>query len=82
MAPTHRSPPATPVIDMSAYDLTLPVLPDPENFSDNSLPFSPLAAISEDNTDSAALVSQPAPNRSEQPACILFPIFDKRVYNS
>ena len=66
---------------MSAYDLPLHVSPAPE-ISGDSLPFPPLAAMPEDNLDSAALVSQPVPDRSEQPDCILFPIFDKRVYNS
>ena len=81
---TYRSPPASPVIDMSAYDLLLPVpvFPAPEIYSENSLPFLPLAAMPEDNPNPAALVRQPAPNRSAQPECILFPSFDKRVNNS
>ena len=81
---SYRSPPASPVIDMSAYDLLLPVpvFPAPEIYSENSLPYSPLAAMSEDNPNPAALVRQPAPNRSAQPECILVPIFDKRVNNS
>ena len=81
---SYRSPPALPVIDMSAYDLLLPVpvLPVPEIYAENSLPYLPLAAMPEDNPNSAALVRQPAPNRSAQPECILFPSFDKRVNNS
>ena len=81
---TYRSPPASPVIDMSAYDLLLPVpvFPAPEIYSENSLPYLPLAAKPEDNPDPAALIRQPAPNRSAQPECILFPSFDKRVNNS
>jgi len=79
---SYRSPPASPVIDLSTYDLPLPVLPSLDNSSENSFPMSPLAAMPEDIPNSAALVSQPAPNRSEQPACKIFPIFDKRVYNS
>ena len=81
---TYRSPPASPVIDMSAYDLLLPVpvFPAPEIYSENSLPYLPLAAMPEDNPNPAALVRQPAPNRSAQPECILFPSFDKRVNNS
>ena len=81
---SYRSPPASPVIDMSAYDLLLPVpvFPAPEIYSENSLPYLPLAAKPEDNPNPAALIRQPAPNRSAQPECILFPIFDKRVNNS
>ena len=85
-ASSYRSPPASPVIDMSAYDLAflpvLPVFPAPEIYSENSLPLLPLAATPEDNPNPAALVSQPAPNRPAQPDCKLFPIFDIRVYNS
>jgi hypothetical protein len=83
-ASSHRSPPASPVIDMSAYDLPLPVpvFPAPEIYFENSLPFLPLAAKPEDNPNPAALIRQPAPNRSAQPECILFPSFDKRVNNS
>ena len=73
------NPPVSAVIDMSAYDLALPVSPAPETYSENSKPFTPSAAIPKDHTDSAALVNQPALTRSD---CILFPIFDKRVYNS
>ena len=80
-ASSYRSPLASPVIDMSAYDLPLPVSPSPEIYSENSLPFSLLAAMPEDNTDCSALDSQPTLNRSEQPDCILFSNFDKRVYN-
>ena len=60
---TYRSPPASPVIDMSAYDLLLPVpvFPAPENYSENSLPYLSLAAMPEDNPNPAALVRQPAP---------------------
>ena len=67
---------------MSAYDLPLPVLPASDIYSENSLPFSPLATMPEDNPDRAALLRQCAPNRSAQPECILFPNFDKRVNNS
>ena len=83
-ASSYRSPPASPVIDMSAYDLLLPVpvFPALETYSENSLPFLPLAAMPEDNPNPAALVRQPAPNISAQPDCILFPSFDKRVNNS
>ena len=77
-----RSSPASPVIDLSAYDLSLPVLPSLDISSENLLPMLPLAAMPKDIPNSAALACQPAPNRSEQPACKLFPIFDKRVYNS
>ena len=73
--------PMSPVIDMSAYDLPLPAFPAPENYSESSLLLLPLAAMSEDNPNPAALVRQPAPNRSAQPECILFPSFDKRVNN-
>ena len=81
---SYRSPPASAVIDMSAYDLLLlvPVFPAPEIYSENSLPFLPLAAMPEDNPNPTALVRQPAPNRSAQPECIIFPSFDKRVNNS
>ena len=80
---SYRSPPASPVIDLSTYDLPLPVLPSLDNSSENSFPMSPLAAMPEDILNSAALACQPAPPpRSEQPACKLLPIFDKRVYNS
>jgi hypothetical protein len=84
-ASSYRSPPASPVIDMSAYDLPLPVspvFPAPEIYSDISLPVSPSAAMPEDNPNPADLVSQPASTGPAQPACILFPIFDKRVYHS
>ena len=81
-ASSYRSPPMSPVIDMSAYDLPLPVFPAPEIYSENSWPFLPLAAMPEDNPNPAALVKQPAPNRSAQPDRILFPSFDKRVNNS
>ena len=82
LASSNCSPPASPVIDMSAYDLLLPVSTAPEIYSENSLPFSPPAVTPKDHPDSTALVSQPALNRSEQPGCILFPNFHKRVYNS
>ena len=78
-ASSNRYSPPSPVIDMSAYDLPLHVLPAPETYSENSLPLSPLVAMPKDHPDSAALVNQPALNRSD---CILFPIFDKRVNNS
>ena len=81
-ASSYRSPPASPVIDMSAYDLPLPVLSAPDIYSENSMPFSPLAAMPEDNPNPAAFVRQPAPNRPAQPDCKLFPLFDKRVNNS
>ena len=81
-ASSYRSPPASHVIDMSAYDLPLPVFPAPEIYSENSLPLSPLAAMPEDNPNPAALVTQPAPDGPAQPDCKLFPIFDKRVNNS
>ena len=81
-ASSHRSPPALPVIDMSAYDLPLPVFPAPEIYSYISLPVSPLAAMPEDNPNPADLVSQPASTGPAQPACILVPNFDKRVHNS
>ena len=80
-ASSYRSLPASPVIDMSAYDLPL-VFPAPEISSENSLPVSPFAAMAEDNPNPADLVSQPASTGPAQPACIIFPIFDKRVYNS
>ena len=67
---------------MSAYDLPLPVFPAPEIHSENSLPFSPLAAMPEDNPNPAALVRQHAPDRSAHPDCKLLPVFDKRVNNS
>ena len=86
LASSYRSTPASPVIDMSAYDLLLPVpvpvFPAPEIYSENSLPFSPLAAMPEDNPNPADLVSQPASTELAQPACNIFPIFDKRVNNS
>ena len=65
-ASSYRSPPASPVIDMSAYDLPLlvPVFPAPDIYSENFLPFLPLAATPEDNLNPAVLVRQPAPNRS------------------
>ena len=83
-ASSYRSPPVSPVIDMSAYDwpLPAPVFPIPEIYSENSLPYLPLAAMPEDNPNPAALVRQPAPHGPAQPDCILFPLFDKRVNNS
>ena len=81
-ASLYRSPPASPVIDMSAYDLPLSIFPAPEIYSENSLPSSPLAAMPGDNPNPADLVSQPASPRLAQPACNIFPIFDKRVNNS
>ena len=83
-ASSSSSPPASPVIDMSAYDLPLPVpvFPAPEIYSENSLPVLPLDAMPEDNPNPAALVSQPAPHGPAQPDCKIFPLFDKRVNNS
>ena len=83
-ASSYRSPPASPVIDMSAYDVPVPVpvFPAPEIYSENSLPLLPLAAMPEDNPNPAALVRQPAPHGPAQPDCKLFPLFDKRVNNS
>ena len=84
-ASSYRSPPASPVIDMSAYDLplpALPVFPAPEICSEISLPVSPLTVMPEDSPNPADSDSQPASTGPAQPACIIFPIFDKRVYNS
>ena len=76
-ASSHCSPPASPVIDMSAYDLPLPVFPA------LSIPTSPVAtgAI----LDMADLDSQPVSILGRRPAppdCNIFPIFDKRVRHS
>ena len=69
---SNRSPPVSPVIDMSAYDLLLPV---------SSMPSMPPVVVSTgDNAD-----NQPAPSRGSRPAlpdCIYSPDFDKRVHNS
>ena len=78
-ASSNRFPPVSPVIDMSAYDLPLPVLPTPETHSEYPVPFSPSATMPKDNLNSADLVNQPAPPR---PDCKYFPIFDKRVHDS
>ena len=78
-ASSYRSPPVSPVIDMSAYDLPLTVLPAPETHSEYPLPFTPSAAMLKDHPDSAALVTQPALSR---PDCKYFPIFDERVHSS
>ena len=79
---SHRSPTASPVIEMSAYDLPVPVFPALEICFENSLPLLPLADMPEDNPNPAALVSQPAPHGPAQPDCKLFPLFDKHVNNS
>jgi hypothetical protein len=94
--PRYRSPPTTPVIDMSAYDLRSPVLPAlslpvSELYPELSPIFLPPVTVeSHDNPPSAALVSQPAPaatisqqsTGSTRLCSRYFPIFDKRVNNS
>jgi hypothetical protein len=71
LASSNRSPPVSPVIDMSAYDLLLPV---------SSMPSMPPVVSTGDSAD-----SQPAPSRGSRPAlpdCIYSLDFDKRVHNS
>ena len=71
LASYNRSPPVSHVIDMSAYDLLLPV---------SSMPSMPPVVSTGDIAD-----SQPAPFRGSRPAlpdCICSPDFDKRVQNS
>ena len=71
LASSNRSPPVSPVIDMSAYDLLLPV---------SSMPSMPPVVSTGDIAD-----NQPAPSRGSSPAqpdCIYSPDFDKRVHNS
>ena len=66
----NRSPPALPVIDMSAYDLPFPV---------SSMPSMPPVVSTRDSAD-----IQPASSRGSRPAlpdCIYSPDFDKRVHN-
>jgi len=70
-ASSNRSPPVSPVIDMSAYDLLSPV---------SSMPSMPPVVSTGDIAD-----SQPAPSRGSRPAlpdCISSPDFDKRVHYS
>ena len=75
LASPNRSPPALPVIDMSAYDLPFPV---------SSMPFMP-PVVSTGDTLNHTADNQPAPPHDPRPSpsdCIYSPDFDKRVHNS
>jgi len=69
---TYRSPPTSPVIDMSAYDLLSPVIPS-----------LPPADFSTADPTTADVTSPPITSSIDNlPVCIYFCTFDKHVYNS